>query len=382
MGSIISAIQNRFLVERVCSVLLYLIVVVSTYALLRQAKSETRFSRVLNVCLLILTVMAFFYIPGESADLYRIRLRIHSMESWTIANFRLSLINSSSPGADVLYFLMSKTNIDGLLPALTCFVFFGNIFYIIKQERKLGRSGSIALASSFLYIMSQGLFLGVISGIRNSIAFALILRALYDDFALGKKHIFNYLLCIIAVSFHIAAAPIVAVYLFFSIYDYWKNRKKIMTFVSLLVFIIVVFWAFRPEFSLIDLIVDKAVVYTSGGVYSYFWEYIIVTISLLFLIVVLYKYRRESKYSLLRTMYIISSIIMVGVVLLFRNYTIYHRYGNFVMYLSLPIISNAIETSLKQNDHSLYMLINYGSFLVFFIACVRGDLCGYKFFLM
>lgn len=379
---VISAIQDIFLIERATSVFLYAIVIYCTYLYLRQSKSATKFCRVLNTCLVILTVMAFFYVPAESADLYKIRLRIQSMENWSAGYLRLFLRNSSSPGAYLLYFVMSRIKINGLLPALACLVFFGNLFHILKRESILERSGRASLALSFLYIMSQGLFLGVISGIRNAIAFSLVSRALYDDFALGEKKIINYMLCVIAVTFHMAAAPIVAVYLIFSIYDSWKNNRRIMVVVSFFVALLVFLWAFRSGSTLIDSITDKAESYTSGGKYSYGWEYLIVSIALLLLIIVLFKYRIYSKNSSLRTTFLISSIMMVGVVLLFRNYTIFHRYGNFVMYLSLPITAEAIDSKIEQGDYRLYSLVKYGSLLVFALACVRGDLCGYKFFIL
>lgn len=382
MNSIASFFERTFLIERATGVFIYFTVILLTYVQLRQSSSSIKFKRTLNICLLILCVMAYFYIPPQSADLYRIRMRIEAIRSWPVDYVRLFISRNSSPGAYILYYLMAKINNEGVLPVIACLTFFSNIFHILKKEKELERSSARSLAIAFLYLMAQGLFLGVISGIRSGIGFSIVARVIYDDFVLGKKTIVNYLLCFIALSFHIAIAPIVGVYMVFSVYDNWKNRNALMTFLTTVSSIAIIAWVFISRSDFINVLLDKAESYTSGTTYSNRWEFIIVGMSIIVLAKVLLQYRKQEQERELRTVYFLVCIMMVGVIVMFRNYTIFHRYGNFMMYLSLPLIAKSIDNDQMIGKGRLFNLVKYGSYIVLLLACVRGDLCGYKFFLL
>ena len=377
-----SWLARTFLIERLTGVLVYALVIGCTYLYLRQSETYGKFKRTLNICLFILCVMAFIYIPAESADLFRIRNRIEVIRFWSWDYLKNFISNNSSPGAYLLYFLMSRINIKGILPTIACFVFFSNIFHILKEEKKIDRSDSRSLALTYFYFMAQGLFLGAISGIRNAIAFSIIARVIYDDYALQKKGIINYILCLIALSFHISAAPIVAIYMLFSIYDNWKNRRVLLTLVTLIGGIGAIYWVFRSRSDFIDTVLNKAEIYTSGTTYSNRWEYLIVGLSIILLLYTLVRYRKASREDGLHTIFVLAIFLMIGVLMMFRNYTIFHRYGNFMMYISLPLIAKSIENDFNKNTGRVYKVVKYGSWLILLLTCTRGDLSGYKFFLL
>ena len=383
MDSITVFLERTFLIERLLGVLLYVIVIGFTYKSLRTAETYGQFKKTINTCLFILCVMAFFYVPAETADLYRIRINIESWEGMTFDDWTEEILtNKKAPVAYYLYFLMSKIQIDGLLPAITCFVAFSSIFHLLNEEKRVERSSSISLSLAFLFLMAQGTFLGIISGTRSGMAFTLVARAIYDDFLSVKKNIINYGICLIAVNLHIAVLPIVAIYLFFSICYSWHKNGIVMNTFFLMILVGAVYWYAPRIAELSDMAITQAEVYSTTNVYSYVWERVIVTISFAMLLAILWVYKKNYKNSSLKTIYVLASILSLLIFLVIISYTMFHRYANFLMYISIPLIANCIEKEKENNQHELYSCIKIVSIFVFMLVCVRGDLCGYKFFLL
>lgn len=376
-------LSQTFIIERLLGVFCYVLVIGATYNSIKNASTNYRFNRALNRCLIVLCIMAFFYVPAETSDLSRIWDIIRSWRNEGVNSLGQGFLsNTKAPGAYFLFYFAAKDNFPKLLPTVACLLYFSSFFYILKTEYKIGRASNKALAITYMFIMCQGLFLGVISGVRNGIAFALVLRAIYDNLCLKKKSLLSYVLCVIGASFHISTILIIGVYLIVSIFDAWKNGGSLRRLTSTTIIGMIIVCGIIFQSSLLNKVLATARTYFYGDIYSYFWEYVIVIASFLVLCAILACYGKIKDDDRLSQLYCMCNLFSLIVVIMLNSYTMFHRYANFAMLISIPIFAHTVDCLIEQERFKMIHVIKITCCLILVLACVRGDLCGYKFFLL
>ena len=258
--------------------------------------------------------------------------------------------------------------------------------HILKSEAAKKHITSQSIAVCFFFFMSQGLFLGVISGLRNAMAFSIVARCMYDELVKKKSSFMNVVWCLVAALIHVAVIPIIAMYFVLTIYDTWSDRKAWKTVLKIAELLVLCAAALKLGRRLLDSITTKAEYYTSGTSYSYMWEYLIGIASCAVLVYTLMRYRKLPDKDDIKGMYICSVILLAMEIVLIRSYSIFHRFGNFSMYIMFPKMASVLENEkrndpLGENRHyeSVVML---ASCCMLILACMRGDLCGFKFFVL
>ncbi|MBP5579364.1 MAG: EpsG family protein [Ruminococcus sp.] len=379
--------ENTFFIERLCGVIVYTLITLYYYNRLKNPQPWETPEKTLNKVMIFLCVLAFFYIPAESADLSRWRT---ISEGWIGVPFGqwadTFLKQPNSPLAYLLFYVTANLKIKGLLPLTACFVFYLNIFHILKSEAGKKHITTQSIAVCFFFFMSQGLFLGVISGLRNAMAFSIVARCMYDELVL-KKHSFWYvILCFAAAMIHVAVIPLIGMYFVITIYDTWSDKKKWRTALKVLEVLVLGAVSYRLGRELLDSITKKAEYYTSGTSYSYMWEYIIGIASYLILVYTMLHYRKLPDKSNIKGIYVCAVALLVMEAVLVRSYSIFHRYGNFSMYIMLPMMAVVLEEEKKKDPLSkssrYESVVMFTSSFMLLLACFRGDLCGFKFFLL
>lgn len=388
MNSWSGIVERTFLIERVVSLSVYVLALFITYYYIKKAKSYSEIRRSLNLYLVILTMMGFFFVPDASKDLTRI---LRNTEYWKTISIkdlaRLELPRTSAPIGQIYIYLCRKTQIDGFLPACTAFLFFSNVFHILKKSyQKLGYS-SESVAMSLLLFMSSGCFLEVISDIRCFLAFSIVARFIFDEICMGKSIIKSLPFYLLAALIHISVFPIIAIRILFYLGFESRRRTSIRLITSVIVIgaSIVAFVLFRD---LIDAVFSKANSYLSGGHYSYVWEYIIGAAFWLVLIYILKKHRKmiDSRNSEYRSessdlLYKLSVILLMVEAVFCFEYNMFHRYILMSLFVAMPLLSDTVTLLAKEQSvfkRNIFAL----SFLILAFVCMRGNLCGYKFFVL
>lgn len=112
------------------------------------------------------------------------------------------LLRSSVPCAYLLYYLIAKIGVQGLLPAFCALIFYGNSFHIFKILINEDIYSHKAIAYSFLAFMSSGALLEVISDVRCFVAFSIVMRFIFDEIFQGKT-IFKHLIFFVVAALYI-----------------------------------------------------------------------------------------------------------------------------------------------------------------------------------
>ena len=196
MNSIVDFLQSTMLIERLFGVGTYVLALGYFYNQIRCSKDFRKIEKYLNHYLIVLCTLAFFYVPGPSADLSRWRAMA---EPWEKADLMWFLENrvlvSTVPAGYLLVFLCQKTGINGILPMICAAGFFGNVFHMIKFESKRENVNSDSVAVTLLFVMSTGVFLEVISGVRCMLALSIVIRCAYDEMRLKELRRYKAYYC-------------------------------------------------------------------------------------------------------------------------------------------------------------------------------------------
>ena len=287
MGSISSFLESTFLIERLTGVGIYVLALGFFYYQISHSGSLKRINRYLNWYVVLLGIMAFFYIPGASADLTRWRVYANS---WTQMSFSTFLtqraIPSQTPAAYLLMYLCQKTGIDGLLPCVCALAFYSNCFLSLKivAEKYNLRSRSIAI--SLLFLMAPGMFLEVISGVRCFLSFSFICRCICDECLDDKSLWKNIIWYVLACLLHTAAMALVALRLLVLLFE--EKRGISIRVLNVIAVMVMAFLAFRYGNNLMDATLAKAASYTTNTIYQYSWEYLIGGIGFIMICLVAY----------------------------------------------------------------------------------------------
>lgn len=382
-------IRSTMLIERTLGVLAYcLVVALGVYFIMRK-----KVVLGLNICLVLIGILAFFYVPSESADLFRIRDMTKNWGKMPFSTFMSQKFFAKEyPLGLLLYYLTAQIGVAGLLPAFAALVFFGNAFHIFKTLDGENRNAYAAkynynaVAIAFLLFMCSGAFLEVVSGIRSFMAFSIVMRFAFDEIK-EKRICFIYLpFYVVASLIHPAALALSVIWILYSVYRSYKLSKR--QFIFNIVFVAVcVLVAVIVGRRYVFAVFDKLKEFITGEIYSYIWEYLIGAMQMVLYVYLINKYvTAKVKKRQIDDFMIFPIIISVMVICMCFEYNTFHRFITALSFFMIPV---SVATCNK-NDVCLYgfrkgvnlKFVCYLALFVLLTACVRGNLCAYKFMVL
>lgn len=384
-----------FLFERLIGVGLYSLVLVAVcFSLV--GKSGKKVKYVLSFYVIILSIMAFFYVPYKTADLYRINEYMDNFKTYSF-NRILTTVKESNWGVGSLYYwLIIKTGEPRLLPAINTLVCYSCIFYIVYKTAKKNQISGKNVAITLFFYMSIGNYMFVVSGIRCMLGISLLSFCFYRESVEKKFNILHIPLYLIAALIHSFSAVLIAVRFVISIFDTKTTPiRKLIYFVFLGAGSVLVFRNFRDY---ISKIIEMTTGYLSGDMYSYVWEYIIAILTCVVIICVLSKrknIKEESNKKL--NVWLLYEIALFAISLcVCYEFTIFHRLTTYIMpIIALPLLMTALQINDNRRDKINYQARLVGgislnlntivimvSILMLFVACSRGTLSSLKFFVL
>lgn len=341
-----------------------------------------------------LAVMAFFFVPADGNDLYRILIAMHSYDRVSFSELLSHhIMLSSTPGSVLYYWMIGKIGIDGLLPSITSLIVFGFLFSLLEmigEDYELRRSEIALILFAF---MARGLFFSAISGIRNMLSFAIISWCIYREFTNRSSIFKNIPLYLIACSFHATAIIFFAYRMIFQLFSrndkgkkgYWKR------FVAFAIIVISLVYGYRFINDALSLGEGYIQTKVDGVQYSYFWEGLLSFFSVGLAALCCYYSRRllkiqtsplpiELKRISLSIVTFVSLLVIFDLLSIYLNFSIFHRFSYMVSILNMVIMGMLLKSSADGNNRYSH-LIGAVSIVILFISCARGNLCSLKFFI-
>lgn len=377
-----------FLTERIISLLTYALALIVTYYLIGRVVRR-QYRAVLLVYLLILAIFAFNYKPYITADLYRLREYIEYWihKDWIgVVKYALK---STTPAWVLYSYIISKFGNTNWLQTINCLWCFGNVFYIIGHEIDRNYIEGKYRSELLFYIMAVGAFyLQTISGIRSMLGISIVAFCLYRETLENKSIVTHLPLWLFAALIHTSSMVLViSRFLFLLVQSQGVAKKFLM---SVIVFLLAIF-SYKYLGGYISGSLEYGQNYLNDtNEYTYIWEIIIGLIETVETLYVLYKFRKmlldydsEDEYEL-NNLYLFTLIwVFISVISLPFSYAVFRRYTMLCTVTSIPFVASLFGTDVEKSDRIGTFRILFGlSFLIFALSGVRGDLCGYKFFVL
>lgn len=127
---------------------------------------------------LALSVMAFFAVPEETDDLSNYFSRVASLRKGGFSLLRRMIEDGSEdwdslPVCGLYFYLISRFPDNGMLPAVTIFLAYGSIFWVLWRAAKRYEVNKWYLFLASVFLLSTYWFYDICSGIRNGLTFTL-----------------------------------------------------------------------------------------------------------------------------------------------------------------------------------------------------------------
>lgn len=372
-----------YLIPRLIGLFIYAIVLMFFYILVSRINRKD-LGKLLFIYTIILSIMAYNFVPAEGNDLYRLIDVMHFYAEQNFEQIINSLKQSSTPVHVAYFYLIGKLRVDGLLAGITAFIFYRNIFYILKKFALRYSISSKNTALALLFFMATGSYMEVISGIRTMLGISIVAVCFYDELIEGKSIFKNVLWYIIAMLMHPVALAIIIIRILFMAME--SSKSKFGKLRLGIVLIILAMALFKYGNRYIISMGDKVIEYvTLEDGYSYFWEYVIGIIDLTLILVIQGNLRKDIKKfksleymkNYLRFSWVISAVVIIFLIV---EYNTFHRLVIFNSILVGPILMETLNNGYKKSE-ILSKTIFITSIIMLAIACARGNLCSLKFFM-
>lgn len=381
-----------YLIPRLIGVSSYIVTLLLFAYLISHASSKNAI-KLTWIYYFVLLLMAAFFVPDQSADLSRYINNMHFYVSSSNETFERALLKTSTPGGILLLYVIGQFNNDRLLPLFAAGLDFFFIFSILRIEIKKFNSYGNQLSIALLVLMSSGFFMWVISGIRNMMAYSIIIYCIYKEFFLEKKLIYNLPLYIIACSIHSMGQVVFLYRIIFSMFESNNKKHRILNLmIAVSILLIICYHGTR----FIDDLFDRGERYyisgRDGTGYFYIWNLIISLFNLIIALFFIFEYyiidkkirkiNLHSRFSEDKYLLFSIPIIIIAPILMFIQYSFFTRtcaFINLLNYILAIIVIN--KSRLSNSEIGIVNKVIILSIVLLLISCARGDICSLKFFI-
>lgn len=375
-----------FLFERLFGISTYMLVLIFVCLLL--VKTNVSCKSVFRFYLLCLCIMAFFYKPYVTGDLYRI---FEQMDYFASMDFNLFWKNfaleSSTPVARLLFWIFGKIGVHSLLPAFSAFFCYSLIFYIIQKTKQLYDISNRTVAIVTFFIMTTSMYISVIGGIRMMVALSMVTFSFFRANVEKKIRLADILFFISSILIHAMSFVVIGVIALSLLSD---SQTKASQKAGYVLAIGIIGAVFIFKFSdTIRGVYQKFLDYVWGDKYSDPWEYVmgaIIIIAILLVFSEFHHVRRTGDYSKISKCNSAAIYCVVLALCFFFEFSIFYRFGGHLAVLfSIPSMMVSLEKTKGRSSSlikgiDLRTLVILLSCIIAAVSCTRGSLCSLKFF--
>lgn len=377
-----------FLFERLFGIAAYAYLMIAVCVLV--AFSKINLKRLLGFYIVSLCVMAFFYTPYETADLYRIFETMEWYSELPLGKFfNEYILTSSSPIPRILYWFIGQFGINGLLPVFSCAICYSFIFYIVLKTQEKYSISRINVALTLFLLMSSSIYISVVGGIRMMLSLSLVAFCYFRETAEQKFKWYHVLLYFAAVFTHNMAFVVVAIRIISALFDKRNKNTNIILALCALATAGLMFWRFN--YIILDVLSNVSH-YLGGDTYSDTWEYLMgVLFTILYAIVIVRFALQERKNPVHKELHSYNAGAVISAVLaliFFGVFSIFYRFiGHLVPILSIPMLMITMQQSgdskkVRGYRMSFQTFVFLITVVIFAISALRGSLSSLKFFVL
>ena len=292
-----------------------------------------------------LSVISYFYVPTESADLYR---HFESIEFYGEMGLSWVLENEChlNPLSSLLFYLFSILGTPQLFTSFAVLVTYGftmMLLYRVSKYYSLNK-GIITLLS--LFLLCNWNYLLVASNCRIFMLYAIIAFFFYIEFIEDRLHKTAFFVYIAAIFYHygilLVLIPRFILYLY-------KPKNKIL---YLIIPVILSYIAYKDisSFGLIffDAVYDKVKQYQDYRVFG-IWQFLNSLVCVI--VCCFYALTKRSHLHNIKRYLLLFWLVVIPIFLQMSNFQVIYRESNFVASIAIVlfahVFSNISDPSMK-----------------------------------
>lgn len=372
---------EHYFLERFLSVAIYAILSIGLMGILRYGK--VRVKTALRVYTILLTLLAWFFIPASTMDLYRLWITASDYSGMSFFDMAVRLMNSAWSSPFSIFYVSALSKISPhLLPALTVFLFYTNITYIVEDYYKRHDIRRNVVAVVFFLFLSRGIYSEVMSGIRCMLAFSFVARCIYNEIYNKKKFLLNTPFYLFAALMHSAAIAAIGIWMIIKVFTSETGKKRVIYLITICLVGGLFYYRFG---NLVTNTIAAAEGYISDTEsYFYIWEYLFNGLYLIFVLyIAVIKVKRLNKglspegRIARKTVLLYAAICIVFI----TTYSIFHRFISLITMFSIPLLMEIISEYSEQKESKVIINnILAIAILFLFLSGLKGNLNGIRFF--
>lgn len=167
-------------------------------------KDPYHWRRYIWMFVLLLMLLAYSFVPTPNADLSRYFAKLDTARLYSFKEAVFGIKNGLYDGLYVinaLFWIIAKTGCKGLLPAISAGVVYGISFYVTCDcAERYGKIDTLKWILPIQFFLLP--YYNIINNVRNVMAFAIIIFALYRECVQKKKNAITYILYPVACFVH------------------------------------------------------------------------------------------------------------------------------------------------------------------------------------
>lgn len=313
---------------------------------------------------LVLATLAFFYVPNHEADLTLAYEHLNAIREYgwkyILETQKWTTYFNGLPTLQIYFYLISLLQLNNFLPCITVIIIYGltlHRVYTISKVNNLSNNDAFKIGIFILLFFD---FHGLVSGIRNLLAFSIFSYFLYIDLIENKNKILCWFMYLISFGIHSSCSILIIIRLL--LYIKLETVKVILIVLMIqLGNIIELLSEVLNKYSgnfIISIIYMKFKSYTEGGNEDnmripYYYQLIInnrviLCISMIILILILWYKNNSIRKNSLILVYFYICIFLLGIYLTPKvSYHVFVRYSNMLILLA-PIVWGSYYSNCKK----------------------------------
>jgi len=319
-------------------------------ALLSKFFKKNKLNKYFSIIAISLGILAFFFQPSPLDDLTTHYFHISNARLFGIEYFKTQGRFDGLYTYQALFIFISKLPYNNFLPAFTAFIVYYyplKMLYKISMKFQLTKKQTLWILAFMMFSLQ---YTGIISGIRNMIAFSLGVYIMYIDLEEKRWRPFCFVMYFILCLLHQSTVILVAIRIITNIQKKALKRlgTSIFVFWSLFVSLMLSFMTYFTSIPYIGMLAIKLYGYTLDDdnvrniIPNSYWLIMMVIRAFvaifLFYVYCKTKQGKNEGVSKLHDVFIYVFAFMIGSVI---SYHIFIRLSNVLILLSPVILSQA-----------------------------------------
>jgi len=210
------------------AIILIMPIALGLFGLLGYWNSKTRYKLIYCAMFAMIFGIAGFCFkdPATNPDLVRYLQILHQYKGETLfESFNLAYNNLFA--VDIYFHIVSLFKNDQMLPAISAFLYYFVILYIMKDYRLRVSINNLDFMIYSSFVVCATIFCSIVNGIRWPLSFILFILAFYRDVVQKKKNVWTWMIYIASILFHFSAIVLLLIRLILFIKD-----KKIVIIIG------------------------------------------------------------------------------------------------------------------------------------------------------